>query len=62
MSEKKLTINVTKLEDSGCIAYEAIIVELNNSIVLAETLEDLFDAIPGTIEAFDEFIKKPVRV
>lgn len=61
MNEKKLTINITKLEDSGCIAYKAIIVEFH-STVLAESLEDLFEAISFTIESCEQDVKTPVQV
>lgn len=53
MSKEKLTINITKLEDSGCIAYKAVIQELKWT-VLAETMKDLFEAIESSIEIYDE--------
>lgn len=59
MSNKQLTIKINKTAD-GC--YVADIAELNDAVVLAESLEDLFDAIQSTIEVCDEVIKTPVKV
>ena len=59
MSSKQLTIKITRTEDD---CYIADILELNNAVVLAESLEDLFGAISFTIEAIEEEAKKPVKV
>ena len=50
MSKKKLTINIEKTADD---CYIAVIVELRWT-VLAESLGELFEAIPEAIEVYEE--------
>lgn len=59
MSKKKFTIKI-KITADDC--YIAEIAELNNAVVLAESMKDLFDAIQFTMETVDEVIKTPVQV
>ena len=53
---KHLTIKIETIGKGEDISYKACIKELNNSLILAENLTDLFEAVQSTIEAFDEFI------
>ncbi len=47
---KTLTIKIEKLKDGKQIGYCATIKELNNSMIMADKISEIFDLIPDVIE------------
>lgn len=58
---KHLTIKIDTLGKGKETCYKATIKELNDSIILADSMEDLFSAIQSTMETFEEFIPKKLH-
>lgn len=53
-SMKTLTIKFEKLKSGKQVGYMAVVKELGNSIIMADSLAELFDQLPVMIESCEK--------
>ena len=55
MNLQKITIKITDISDKDGTAFKAVIPELNNSIIYADTMREIFDLVPEAIAEAKKF-------
>jgi len=55
MNMRQITIKIMDISDSDGTAFKAVIPELNNSIIYADTMREIFKLVPEAIAEAKNF-------